>query len=118
MKRITTLLLLTFAVFELQNGAAQVTDPILNQPDVPQYGHPFTKVPDRRDVSIYQVNIRTFGKSGDFKGVIERLDSIKALGVNVLYLMPIYPVGILKATNSPYCVRDYRGVNPEFGTLE
>ena len=46
-----------------------------------------------------------------------RLDSIKAPGVNVLYLMPIYLVGVLKGVNSPYAVRDYRAVNPEFGTL-
>ena len=118
MKKLTTLILLAFAIFELQNAVAQVTDPILTRPDVRQYGHPFTGVPDRRDVSIYQVNIRSFSNTGDFKGVTERLDSIKALGVNVLYLMPIYPVGILKSTNSPYCVRDYRGINPDFGTLD
>jgi len=117
MKKITALMLFAFAVFQLQNAAAQVTDPILTAPDVPQYGHPFTGVPDRRDVSIYQVNIRSFSNTRDFKGVIERLDSIKALGVNVLYLMPVDPVGVLKSTNSPCCVRDYRGINPDFGTL-
>jgi glycosidase len=46
------------------------------------------------------------------------LDSIKALGANVVYLMPIYPVGIVKTSNSPYCVRDYKGINSEFGTLQ
>ncbi|MEP6713686.1 MAG: hypothetical protein ABJA37_14765, partial [Ferruginibacter sp.] len=56
--------------------------------DQKQYGKPFSKVPDRRDVIIYQVNMRVFSKQGDFKGVKERLDSIKALGVNVIYLMP------------------------------
>lgn len=117
MKKITTFLLCVLTSFQLQHAAAQATDPILTRPDVPQYGHPFNGVPNRRDVSIYQVNIRAFSKTGDFKGVMERLDSIKALGVNVLYLMPIYPVGILKSTNSPYCIRDYRGINPDFGTL-
>jgi glycosidase len=47
-----------------------------------------------------------------------RLDSIKDLGVNVIYLMPIYPVGKLKSINSPYCISDYLSVNPEFGSLE
>ncbi|SKB35372.1 alpha-amylase family glycosyl hydrolase [Daejeonella lutea] len=83
-----------------------------------QYGKPFTKVPDRRDVSIYQVNIRTFSKEGNLKGVASRLDSIKALGFNVVYLMPIFPVGKIKAVNSPYCIQDYTSVNPEFGTLD
>ena len=86
--------------------------------NVTQYSKPFNKVPDRRDVTIYQVNMRVFSKQGNFKGVLERLDSIKALGVNVIYMMPIYPVGQLHSTNSPYCVRDYKAVNSEFGTLE
>ena len=82
-----------------------------------QYGQPFANVPDTRDVTLYQVNMRVFSKEGNFKGVLDRLDSIKALGINVVYLMPIYPVGIVKTSNSPYCVRDYKGINSEFGTL-
>src|SRR5205814_10675904 len=81
--------------------------------DPPQYGKPFSKVPDTRDVTIYQVNMRVFSKDGNFKGVLARLDSIKALGANVVYLMPIYPVGIVKTSNSPYCVRDYKAINSE-----
>ena len=88
------------------------------QQQVVQYGTPSNKVPDRRDVTLYQVNIRTFSENGNLKGVTARLDSIKALGTNVIYLMPIYPVGALKSVNSPYCIRDYSMVNPEFGTLE
>lgn len=87
-------------------------------PDPSQYGKPFTKVPDPRDVTLYQVNIRTFSKDGNLQGILPRLDSIKALGINVVYLMPIYPVGIVKTSNSPYCVRDYKAVNNEFGTLQ
>lgn len=83
-----------------------------------QYGKPFKHVPDRRDVTMYQVNMRSFSKNGDLKGVTARLDSIKALGVNVIYLMPIYPVGTLKSVNSPYATRDYDSVGSEFGTLE
>lgn len=82
-----------------------------------QYGTPFSNVTDRRDAVIYQVNIRAFSLQGNFAGVAARLDSIKALGVNVIYLMPIYPVGALKSVNSPYCVKDYLAVNSEFGTL-
>jgi len=86
--------------------------------DPPQYGKPYQNVPDRRDVSMYQVNMRSFSKEGNFKGVIARLDSIKALGVNVVYILPIYPVGVLKAQGSPYAVKDYRQINTEFGTLD
>lgn len=83
-----------------------------------QYGKPFKSVPDRRDVMLYQVNTRSFSKEGNFAGVTARLDSIKALGINVIYLMPIFPVGVLKATNSPYATRDYDAVGKEFGTLD
>lgn len=86
------------------------TDPV-------QYNTPFAGVPDSRDAVIYQVNMRCFSSTHDFQGVISRLDSIKGLGVNVVYLMPIYPVGQLKSVNSPYCVKDYKSVNTEFGTL-
>lgn len=81
------------------------------------YGKPFKHVPDTRDVTMYQVNMRVFSKEGNFKGVTARLDSIKALGANVVYLMPIYPVGVVKTSNSPYCVKDYLAINTEFGTL-
>jgi cyclomaltodextrinase len=83
-----------------------------------QYGTPFTSVPNREDAVIYQVNMRAFSQGGNFAGVTARLDSIKAIGVNVLYLMPIYPVGVVKSVNSPYCVKDYTAVNSEFGTLD
>ncbi|MCX2574136.1 alpha-amylase family glycosyl hydrolase [Pedobacter sandarakinus] len=82
-----------------------------------QYGKPFQGVPDPRDVILYQINTRAFSKSGDFAGVTARLDSIKSLGVNVIYLMPIYPVGKLKGANSPYATQDYDAVGKEFGTL-
>lgn len=85
--------------------------------DNQQYGTPFSDVPEPRDVTIYQVNIRSFSSGRNFAGVTARLDSVKALGVNVIYLMPIHPVGKEKAFNSPYSVKDYKAVNPEFGTL-
>ena len=85
--------------------------------EVPRYGTPYTPVPDPQDLIIYQVNIRSFSPEGNFAGVRARLDEIQALGANTLYLLPTYPVGIEKTVNSPYCVRDYKGVNDEFGTL-
>jgi glycosidase len=85
--------------------------------DPPQYGTPFAGVPDPRDASIYQVNMRAFSSTHNFQGVINRLDQIKALGVNVIYLMPVYPVGVLKSVNSPYCIRSFDSVGTEFGSL-
>jgi glycosidase len=87
--------------------------------DPAQYGTPFTGVPDPRDASIYQVNMRCFSSTRNFQGLINRLDSIKALGVNVIYLMPVHPVGKdSKAVNSPYCIKDLNAVGAEFGTLD
>jgi glycosidase len=85
--------------------------------DPAQYGTPFANVPASADAILYQVNIRPFSASGDLKGVIARLDSIKSLGANVIYLMPIHPVGLFRGINSPYCIRDYKAVAAEFGTL-
>lgn len=85
-----------------------------------QYGTPFASVADPKDVVMYEVNIRAFSEAGNFQGVIDRLDHIKSLGVNTIWLMPIHPVGQIKAVQpmgSPYSVKDYMSVNPEFGNL-
>ena len=105
--------LIIFSCSKKDNPAA----PVLSN-DTPQYGTPFTKVPSPKDAIIYQVNIRAFSAAGNLKEVTDRLDSIKNLGANVVYLMPIYPVGTLRAVNSPYAVKDYKAVGSEFGTLD
>ena len=87
----------------------------------PQYGTPFEKMPQKEDAIIYQVNIRAFSEAGTLKGVQNKLTYIQELGVNVIYLMPIYPVGQVRSAGglgSPYSVKDYKAVNTEFGTLK
>ncbi len=74
-----------------------------------------------RDAVVYEVFPRHFSPDGDFKGVTARLDELKQLGVTVLWLMPVHPVGRLKAKGtigSPYAVKDYYAVNPDYGTKE
>ncbi|MBK8623927.1 MAG: alpha-amylase [Saprospiraceae bacterium] len=83
----------------------------------PQYGIPFDKLPAIEDMVIYEVNIRAF-PGGNIAGVISRLDEIKSLGTNVIWLMPIHPIGQIKSVNSPYSVQDYKKVGAEYGTLE
>ena len=100
------------------NQSCSIGVPVIKDDPLIQYGTPFANVPDRQDATMYQVNIRAFSTQSGFQGVTARLDSIKALGVNVLYLMPIFPVGSVKSVNSPYCVKDYQAVNPEFGNLD
>jgi len=113
------IILLTFLSFGSCTKTPDIVDNTnhTTNTDPAQYGTPFTGVPDARDAVIYQVNMRCFSSTHNFQGVISRLDSIKSLGVNIIYLMPIYPVGTLKSVNSPYCVKDYTAVNTEFGTL-
>lgn len=69
--------------------------------------------------AVYEVYVRDFSPSGDLKGVTAGLGRIQAVGANVIWLMPIYPVGDLNhkgALGSPYAVRDYQAINPAFGT--
>ncbi|NNC53748.1 MAG: alpha-amylase [Erythrobacter sp.] len=74
-----------------------------------------------RDAVLYQINTRHFTEEGTFKAAQEELPRLRELGVDILWLMPIHPIGEenRKGTlGSPYSVLDYYGVNPEFGTEE
>lgn len=78
---------------------------------------PVTEAGNGNDMVIYEVNPKLFSKGSAFNGISERLDEIQDLGVNVLWIMPIYQEGSKNSVGSPYCVRDYRTVNPDYGTL-
>ena len=73
-----------------------------------------------RNQVMYQVFVRNFSEEGTFAAVQGRLDEIKALGTDIIWFMPIHPIGkqMRKGTlGSPYAISDYRAVNPEFGSL-
>jgi len=73
-----------------------------------------------RNTTIYQVFVRNHTASGTFKALIPDLDRIKELGVEIVYLLPIHPIGKKnrKGTlGSPYSIQNYREINPEYGTL-
>jgi cyclomaltodextrinase len=74
-----------------------------------------------RDGVIYEIYPRAFSSQGNFNGVTARLDNLKDLGVTILWLMPIHPIGQEKkkgTIGSPYAVRDYYGINPDYGTKQ
>ena len=74
-----------------------------------------------RNIVLYSIFVRNYSKEGTFKSVEKDLDRIKDLGVDVIWLMPIHPIGKEKrkgALGSPYAISDYRKINPEYGTLE
>lgn len=69
--------------------------------------------------SIYEVNIRQYTPEGTFNAFSEHLPKLKKMGVGIIWLMPIHPIGELnrKGTlGSYYSVKDYKGINPNFGT--
>ena len=76
---------------------------------------------DLRRQVIYSVFVRNYSKEGTFEALRRDLDRIRALGADIIWLMPIHPVGELHrkgSLGSPYAIRDYRAVNPEFGTMD
>lgn len=74
-----------------------------------------------RNQIIYQVFPRQHSASSDFKGLISDLDRIKNLGVDILYLLPIHPIGQNNRKGTlgcPYSIQDYRKIHPDLGTLK
>ncbi|HEU5071640.1 MAG TPA: alpha-amylase family glycosyl hydrolase [Verrucomicrobiae bacterium] len=68
---------------------------------------------------VYEIFPRNFSATGDFNGITARLDELRDLGVNVLWLMPIHPIGEQQrkgTLGSPYAVKDYYAINPDYGT--
>ncbi len=116
MKNYFLIIISFFFLYSCTKNGVEVTAGLKTDPA--QNGIPFTNVPAAKDASIYQVNIRAFSTAGNLQGVTARLDSIKNLGINVIYLMPVYPVGTLRGINSPYAVKDFKAIGTEFGTLE
>lgn len=70
------------------------------------------------DIVMYEINPKAFSATKNFQGITNRLDDIKALGVNTIWIMPIYKVGVLKSFGSFYCVKDYKGIDPSYGTMQ
>jgi len=74
-----------------------------------------------KNANIYEVNIRQYSKEGTLNAFTKDLSRLKEMGVDILWLMPIHPIGVKErkgTLGSYYSVSDYRGVNPEFGTME
>jgi len=78
-----------------------------------------------KNAVIYEVNVRQYTPEGTFKAFEANLPRLKELGVDILWFMPIHPIGVVdrkvpkgftESLGSYYSVKDYKGVNPEFGT--
>ncbi len=76
---------------------------------------------DLRNQVIYSVYVRNYSQEGTFAAVEKDLDRIKSLGVDIIWFLPIYPIGKEKrkgVLGSPYAIENYREINPELGTME
>ncbi len=110
------LLILTLLV----GAACQSNEPRPAPPPTPPVTPGMGPTVAASDAVVYEAFVRDFSAAGTFDGLIPRLDSIKSLGCNVLWLMPIHPIGQVRrvgSVGSPYAVRDYTAPNPDMGDL-
>lgn len=101
-------------------ASALIATPALAQPDYTP--RDVVQVPNAewtRDAVLYQLNTRQFTSEGTFAAAQKQLPRLAAMGVDIIWLMPIHPIGEANrkgSLGSPYAVRDYRAVSAEFGT--
>lgn len=122
MKYLRFYLTIGFAVFVLlfsgcKYRTSKTSENAYQPKDYVEITHPeWTK-----DACIYEVNIRQYTQEGTFKAFESHLHRLRDLGVDILWLMPIHPVGEKNRKGqlgSYYSVRDYLAVNPDFGSLD
>ena len=104
MKKIKSLLIL-LALFLFGEATAQDYVDVINQASRASSG--------RR--VIYELNVGAFTQEGTFRAAQQRLSELKTLGVDIVWLMPIYPRG--GGINSPYAAKNFQQVNPAYGSI-
>jgi glycosidase len=97
-----------------EGSTPYVTDPV----PTPNPAPTGFQVPATTDIVMYEINPGAFSTTHDLQGIVDRLDAIKALGVNTIWIIPIFPVGQVNSFGSVYCVKDYKGVRSSLGNLE
>ena len=74
-----------------------------------------------KNATIYEVNVRQYTPEGNFKAFEKHLPRLKNMGVDIIWLMPIHPIGEKNRKGklgSYYSVKDFKGINPEFGNMQ
>jgi maltose alpha-D-glucosyltransferase/alpha-amylase len=97
---------------------SRVVDPATTAVAAPAEGAAVARACWYKDAIVYQLHIKAFFDSnddgiGDFRGLAEKLDYVKDLGVNTVWLLPFYPSPL---KDDGYDVADYRNVHPNYGT--
>lgn len=101
---------------------ATISTPLFAQSPAEFTPQPYVKIAHpqwSKDAVIYQLNTRQFSTEGTFKAAQKQLPRLKDLGIDIIWLMPVQPIGVKNrkgSLGSPYSVRDYYGVNSEFGS--
>ena len=86
-------------------------------PELPD-DEPFDKVPAIEDIAMYEINLRVFSPAQNLRSAQERLAILREMGINLIWLMPIHPTGEERSVGSPYAIKDYLQIHPDYGTLE
>ncbi len=74
-----------------------------------------------RNATLYELNVRQFSNSGHFREIEDALPRLKKMGIDIIWLMPVHPIGKINrkgSLGSVYSVRDFMAVNPEMGNEE
>ena len=112
-----SILSLLVILFGLTFFHSQTKDPRYQPKEYVQIKHPEWS----KNATIYEVNLRQYTNEGTFKSFESHLQRLKKMGVDIIWLMPIHPIGEKNrkgGLGSYYSVKDFRGINPEFGTMQ
>ncbi|MDD2631924.1 MAG: alpha-amylase family glycosyl hydrolase [Bacteroidales bacterium] len=121
-KNLMWLLILALAAWSCnsqnsKNGSSETADSTVVALPVSNVRHPDWS----KNANIYEVNLRQYTSQGTITAFAEHLPRLKEMGVDILWMMPVQPIGEKnrKGTlGSYYSVRDYKAINPEFGAME
>lgn len=117
--KIVKFIFFLFSILVLNNivNCSNTDNPVNSDNTLKSTAHPEWS----RNATIYEVNVRQYTTQGTFNAFAENLPKLKSMGIDILWFMPIHPIGVKnrKGTlGSYYSVKDYKAVNPEFGTLD
>ncbi|MFY0673753.1 MAG: alpha-amylase [Bacteroidia bacterium] len=115
-------------LFTFQSCKTESAETSSNETEVSNEENPMENVEQNidwvRNAVIYEVNTRQYTPEGTFAAFEKKLPQLKELGVDILWFMPIHPIGLKnrketeESLGSYYSVRDYKAVNPDLGTVE
>lgn len=112
MKHLLISCLLAVNIFSMGGCSSNSAMAMPDEPESP------TSLKFDNKMVIYEANPRFFSRTDCFHAISDRLDEIKNMGANVLWLMPVYEPGELKSVGSSYCIKNYEALNATYGTLD